>query len=135
MKISRCWLALSVVLSLASPARAQQSGTVAGIVIDDRTEQPIRGVTVYAENQSTVVETDADGRFTLSVPSGRQTIIASVTGYALVTTDIDVATAPVDVTFRLSEGAGRYTALVTVSASAGGESDSVPGATSLYGRR
>jgi hypothetical protein len=135
MKISGCWLALSVVLSLASPARAQQSGMVAGTVIDDRTEQPIRGVTVYAENQSTVAETDADGRFTLSVPSGRQTIIASVTGYALVTTDIDVATAPVDVTFRLSEGAGRYTDLVTVSASAGGESDSVPGATSLYGRR
>src|SRR5215470_8926157 len=129
MNRSRCWCALLVVLSVASPARAQ-SGTVAGIVIDDRTEQPISGVTVYAENQSTVAETDADGRFTLSVPSGRRTIIASVIGYAAVTTDIDVATALVDVTIRLSE-AGRYTDRVTVSASAGGESDSVPGATSF----
>jgi len=133
MKSSRYWCALLVVLSVASPAHAQ-SGTVAGIVIDDRTEQPISGVTVYAENQSTVAETDADGRFKLSVPSGRRTIVASVIGYALVTTDIDVRTAPVDVTIRLSEGAARYTDRVTVSASAGGESDSVPGATSFYGR-
>lgn len=133
MKSSRCWFALSVVLCVASPARAQ-SGTVAGIVIDDRTEQPIKGVTVYAENQPAVAETDADGRFTLSVPSGPRTIIASVIGYALVTTDVEVATALVEVTIRLPEGAGRYTDRVIVSASAGGESDSVPGATSLYGR-
>ena len=134
MKSSRCWFALSVVLCVASPARAQSATVVAGIVIDDRTEQPIRGVTVYAENQSTVAETDADGRFTLSLPSGRWTIIASVIGYALVSADIEVATAPVELTIRLSEGVGRYTDRVTVSAPAGGASDSVPGATSLYGR-
>ena len=65
-------------LNLAAPAPAQtEKGTIAGIVIDDRTEQPIRGVSVYLENQPLVVETDANGRFSLDAPRGRQTIAAS----------------------------------------------------------
>jgi hypothetical protein len=111
-----------------------QTGSVTGIVIDDRTDRPIRGVSIYAEHQSIVVETDADGRFTLVLPQGRQTIVASVIGYALLRTDVDVAVTPLDMTIRLSEGAGAYAERVTVSGSLGGESDSVPGSTSLYGR-
>jgi len=66
-------------ISLAAPAHAQtEKGTIAGIVIDDRTEQPIRGVSVYLENQPVVVETDANGRFSLDALRGRQTIAASV---------------------------------------------------------
>ena len=68
------------------------------------------------------------------VPRGRQTVTASVIGYALLSTDIDVADAPMDMTIRLSEGAGAYTERVTVSGSLRGESDSVPGGTSLHGR-
>ncbi|HEY7450476.1 MAG TPA: TonB-dependent receptor [Vicinamibacterales bacterium] len=120
-------------LCLAVPAVAQTSG-VAGLVIDDRTEKPIKGVMVYVENQSSGAETDADGRFSLVVPQGRQTIVASVIGYAVLRSDIDVAAAPLDMTIRLSEGAGAYTERVTVSGSLRGESDSVPGSTSLYGR-
>jgi hypothetical protein len=133
MKTCLCWAALFLVLSVAAPASAQ-TGTVAGIVIDDRTEQPIKGVSVYAENQPTVVETDASGRFSLSVPEGRQTIVASVIGYALLRTDVEVAAAPLELMIRLSEGPGAYTERVTVSGSLRRESDSVPGSTSLYGR-
>jgi hypothetical protein len=107
---------------------------VSGIVIDDRTEKPIKGVLVYVEHQSVFAETNDDGRFSLSVPRGRQTVTASVIGYALLQTDIDVAAAPIDVTFRLSEGAGAYTERLTVSGSLRTESDSVPGSTSLHGR-
>ena len=122
-------------ISLAAPAHAQtEKGTIAGIVIDDRTEQPIRGVSVYLENQGVVVETDANGRFTLDAPRGRQTIAASVIGYALVRTEIDVAEAPLDMTLRLSAGAGAYTERVNVSGSLRGESDSIAGSTTLYGR-
>ena len=78
-------------------------------MIDDRTEQPIKGVSVSVESQSIGAETDTDGRFSLSVPRGRQTIAASVIGYALLTTDVEVADAPLDMTIRLSEGAGAYT--------------------------
>ena len=99
-------------LCLAAPAQAQTgsvqalTGTIAGVVIDDRTEQPIRGVSVYVESQANIVETDANGRFSLTAPRGPQTIIASVIGYALLRADIEVAEAPLDMTIRLSEGAG-----------------------------
>ena len=79
-----------------------------------------------------LTETAADGRFNLTVPQGRQTIVASVIGYALLRTDVDVAAMPLDMTIRLSEGAGAYAERVTVSGSLRGESDSVPGSTSLY---
>lgn len=123
---------LLVTVCLTTDAFAQT--TVAGIVIDDRTEKPITGVLVYVEHQSVFAETDDDGRFSLSVPRGQHTITASVIGYALLQTDIDVAAAPIDLTIRLSEGAGAYTERVTVSGSLRTESDSVPGSTSLHGR-
>ena len=137
----------AVAICLAVPAHAQpitaplppvtaqaQTGTIAGLVIDDRTEQPIKGVAIYVESQSIVAETDTNGRFSLSVPRGRQTIAASVIGYALLRTEVEVAAAPLEMTIRLSEGAGAYTERVTVSGSLRRESDSVPGGTSLYGR-
>ena len=132
MKTRYGWSAL---FALCITARAfAQTGTVAGLVIDDRTDQPIKGVSVYVENQASVAETDAAGRFSLVVPQGRQTIVASVIGYALLRTDVDVGAAAVDMTIRLSEGAGAYAERVTVAGSLQGESDSVPGGTSLYGR-
>jgi CarboxypepD_reg-like domain len=132
MKTHYSWSAL---FALCITARAfAQTGTVAGLVIDDRTDQPIKGVSVYVENQASVAETDAAGRFSLVVPQGRQTIVASVIGYALLRTDVDVAAAPLDLMIRLSEGAGAYAERVTVAGSLQSESDSVPGGTSLYGR-
>ena len=91
-------------------------------------------MTVYVEGVSNSAETDANGRFSLMAPRGRQTIAASVIGYALLRTEIDVADAPLDMTIRLSEGAGAYTESVSVSGSLRRESDSVAGGTSLYGR-
>ena len=124
---------VAVTLGLGTPVAAQTT-TVAGIVIDDRTERPVKGVVIYVEGQSSVAETDAEGRFSLMVPQGHQTLNASVIGYALLTTAIDVGAAPLDMTIRLSEGAGAYTERVTVSGSLRAESDAVPGSTSLHGR-
>src|SRR5689334_8021356 len=123
---------LLVTICLSSVASAQT--LVSGTVIDDRTEKAIRGVLVYVEHHSIFVETDEDGRFSMSVPNGKHTITASVIGYALLQTDLDIGVAPVDLTIRLSEGAGAYTERVTVSGSLRAESDSVPGSTSLHGR-
>jgi TonB-dependent receptor-like protein/carboxypeptidase-like protein len=123
---------LLVTVCVTTEASAQTA--VAGIVIDDRTETPIKGVLVYVEHQAVFAETDDDGRFSLSVPRGQHTITASVIGYALLQTEIDVAAAPIDLTIRLSDGAGAYTERLTVSGSLRTESDSVPGSTSLHGR-
>jgi hypothetical protein len=76
---------LLVCIWLVVPADAQvtsasvATGSVVGLVIDARTEQPIKGVVVYVEGQPGVAERDADGRFSMLVPRGRQTINASVT--------------------------------------------------------
>jgi hypothetical protein len=125
-------IGLLLVTVLATDAWAQT--VVSGTVIDDRTEKPIRGVLVYVEQQSILGETDADGHFSLTVPRGQHTITASVIGYALLQTDIDVGAAAIDLTIRLSEGAGAYTERLTVSGSLRGESEAVPGSTSLHGR-
>jgi len=132
VKASRVCGLLLVTVCVATDVFAQTA--LAGIVIDDRTEKPIKGVLVYVEHQSVFAETDDDGRFSLSVPRGQHTITASVIGYALLQTDIEVAAAPIDLTIRLSEGAGAYTERLTVSGSLRTESDSVPGSTSLHGR-
>ena len=132
--------AVALAICLAAPAYAQpaavqsQTGTIAGVVIDDRTGQPIKGVSISVESQSIGAETDSNGRFSLSAPRGRQTITASLIGYALLTTDIELADAPLEMTIRLSAGAGAYTEKVTVSGSLRREADSVPGGTSVYGR-
>jgi len=123
-----------LLVCLATAALAQTGVIVSGIVIDDRTEAPIRGVAIYVEGASNTTETDADGRFSVMVTRGRQTIAASVIGYALLRTDVEVGDAPLDMTIRLSEGAGAYTERVNVSGSLRAESDSVPGSTSLHGR-
>jgi hypothetical protein len=123
---------LLVTVCLASVASAQT--LVSGIVIDDRTEKAIRGVLVYVEHQPIFVATDEEGRFSMSVPIGKHTVTASVIGYALLQTDVEITAAPVDLTIRLSEGAGAYTERLTVSGSLRAESDSVPGSTSLHGR-
>ena len=129
-----------VVIALAAPLEAQSSAApaqtqrVAGLVIDHRTEQPISGVLVYVENPPMVATTDASGRFSLALPPGQYTINASVIGYALLHTDVNVGAAPLEMTIRLSEGAGAYTERVTVSGSLRGDSDVTAGATSLHGR-
>jgi hypothetical protein len=123
---------LLVTMCVATHASAQT--VVAGTVIDDRTEKPIKGVVVSVEHQSILAETDADGRFSLTVPRGTYTITASIIGYALLQTDVEVGAAPIDLTIRLSEGAGAYAERLTVSGSLRAESDSVPGSTALHGR-
>ena len=109
--------ALVVLVTFCATPVLAQNGTVSGVVIDDRTERPIKGVLVYVEGQQTLVETDADGRFGMMAPLGPQTITASVIGYALLTTDIALTAAPIDMTIWLSEGAGAYKESVTVSGS------------------
>ena len=130
------WRLPSVLLFAISAAMSPrvQTGIVAGVIIDDRTQQPIRGVQVYVQNQSATTETDAAGRFTLTLSRGRQTITASMIGYALLQVDVEVGDVPLDLTLRLLEGAGAHTERVTVAGSLRSEFDSVPAATSLHGR-
>src|SRR5438552_4408426 len=63
---------------------AQPSRTITGRVIADDTGDPLHNarVSLSPSAQGTpVVLSDSDGRFTLTVPAGRYSVVASKTGY------------------------------------------------------
>src|SRR5262245_6514971 len=103
-------------MSLGAPAWGQ-AGTVGGTVVDDRTDRPISGVLVYVDTHSAAAETDVNGRFTLMAARGRHTVTASVIGYALLQTEVEVGDMPIELTIRLLEGAGTHAERVTVAGS------------------
>lgn len=88
--------------------------SIRGQVVEADTGLPLAGVTVAAERSAAVVETDADGRFTLPVSPGRHTLVVSMVGYALVRRAVDTTTAGTLVV-SLAPGTGTYTETVTVA--------------------
>lgn len=67
-----------VFLLLAFPAMLfSQTKTVAGTVTDE-TNNPLPGVSVTVKGSSTGVSTDANGKFTISVPNGGTLVLSSV---------------------------------------------------------
>lgn len=127
-------ITLTVALLVCGAAlAAAQPGTISGTVLDDRTGQPLKDVLIYVENQPAFAESDADGRFTLTVPAGKQTVVASLIGYAMAKTEV-TATGGATVTIRLSEGAGTYTERVSVTGALARQAEDSPGGGALYGR-
>ena len=128
-------LLIAVLGLLAPPPVGAQSPTVTGVVLDDRTGQPIRDVLVYVESQAFLTNTDAEGRFALALPPGDYSLVASMIGYALLRAPVTVVERTVvPVTFRLSEGAGTFTERVTVTGDRSVGSQQAPGASALHGR-
>src|SRR5262245_14444070 len=128
--------ALVVLLLVASvtPIRAQ-SGTVAGRVVDARTDQSLAHVLVHVEQQPVFAESDSNGQFRLSLPPGKYTIAASLIGYAVLRHTVNiVANVSQEIILELSEGAGAYEEHVTVAGTAQHEAESAPGAAVLHGR-
>ena len=127
---------IALVAALAvclAPAAFAQTASITGTVVDDRTGQPLKAVLVYVENQPAIGESDADGRFTLSVPGGRHTVVASLIGYAMAKVDV-TTTGGTPLTIRLSEGAGTYTEQVTVVGASQQRASEAPGGGALFGR-
>ena len=133
-RVLRVFVALLALGVVAAPAAAQDD-TVTGVVLDDRTGQPIRGVLVYVESQPVLTTTDADGRFSLLLAPGNYSIVASMVGYALLRAQVSVTErSVVPVTFRLSEGAGAFTDRISVAGDRRVGVEAEPGASALHGR-
>jgi len=79
-------------LLLAGVANAQDSGTVAGVVVSSWDATPLSGVTVTVRGTTLAVQADANGRFTLkNVPPGEQVLRFSKSGFAAaVVTEVHV---------------------------------------------
>ncbi len=79
----------------AAPAMAQapKPATIAGVVIDAGTKQPIPGARLSANQAQSVADTS--GRFTLRVAVGRVAVLVEAPGYFALATDLDVPAAGV----------------------------------------
>lgn len=95
---------LRVVLLLFIGTQAMaQNRDVTGVVRDKDTSEPISGVNVVIKGTATGTATDAEGKFTLSIPADGNTLIFSFIGYA--TKEVTIpASNVVDVTLESAAG-------------------------------
>lgn len=77
-------LLLAFVLVLFSVVSFAQSKTISGTITDGVTKEKLMGATVVVKGSNPVVgtATDADGKFTLTLPADAKNITISYTGYA-----------------------------------------------------
>ena len=89
--VSKIYVLIIACLLTAFGVEAQ-SGKVTGKVLNERNE-PLPGVTVKVDGSQGGTSTDVEGRFTLTVSSGKKyTITFSAVGYAAKTIDeVEVA--------------------------------------------
>ncbi len=74
-----CLLFLCIAPNIAS-CQSKPSITVSGKVLDER-EQPLIGVSVKLKNSDVGAATNAEGRFTISVPNDKRVLVLSYLGY------------------------------------------------------
>lgn len=132
----RVFLAVALVmLTLTATVDATQVVTLSGRVIDARTGEAIAGVDVTVDHQPLSARTDAEGRFSLSVPPGEYTLVVSPVGFAVLRQSVTVvAGRPAAITLTLSEGAGSFEERVTVAGTPAAGAGTAPGVTVLHGR-
>lgn len=81
-----------------------QTVPIEGIVVDERTGEPLPGVTVYIGELQRGAATGLDGTFRVdNVPHGTYTVRISSVGYRTLHREIETADPPESVTFRLQE--------------------------------
>src|SRR5688500_18923083 len=75
----------------AAPARAQQTGTLSGVVTNAGTLRPLAGVQVHIPGTGLGTLTAANGRYQLvNVPAGEVTVVAEMIGFARQTRTVRV---------------------------------------------
>jgi len=103
----------------ASIASAQQTGKIAGKVIDKKTGETLIGLTVKVEGLSIGAATDVEGRFVLgSLPQGKYTLVFKYIGYQTKTiSDVEVkAGALTPLNISMDESSSQTLAEVVVTA-------------------
>src|SRR5262245_49952839 len=70
-----------LLLLLAAFTVFAQNRTLTGKVTDSKDGSPLSGVSVTVKGSSTGVQTDANGNFSISVPSNAKTLVFSYVGF------------------------------------------------------
>ncbi|MDT8323427.1 MAG: DUF5686 family protein [Bacteroidota bacterium] len=97
MKLSTIALLL---LAISASLHAQQR--VTGTVFDAGSGEALQFANVWVKDSHTGTTTDRNGRFTLQLPRGNHTIVASYIGYRSRTQSIEIPGSS-DITFRLTQ--------------------------------
>lgn len=85
---SYCRLGFALLLATAAFPQAPTTGTVSGTIFDAANGQPLRGVKVEANGQSTSdMVTDTDGRFRVVLPAGKYKLRFTVETHLETTVD------------------------------------------------
>ena len=79
-KILHLSLVLSLMLLLLPPAVQAQERTITGTILSEDNKTPLSGVTVRVKGTRRVVQTDANGKFSIKVNPG-ETLQVSYVGY------------------------------------------------------
>src|SRR6185503_14799398 len=105
-----------VLLLLSCPLFAQSRSVVLrGRVVDANTGEAMANVRVVAKLNDKTTITDANGAFTLELPTGPQELYITTVTYGLVKKTINVRTGTNEVEIALNEDAAALTERVTVA--------------------
>ncbi|GHU98247.1 collagen-binding protein [Bacteroidia bacterium] len=117
------FLVLSFLFLLCQSAWAQRSGTVQGVVSDNKTRTPMAGAVIELRNDDKPDQapkgavTDSKGSFTISgVPYGQYSIKASFLGYTTYTDKLAVSSPSTTFNIRMEPGAVELEAVNTSAA-------------------
>ncbi|HEX8349152.1 MAG TPA: carboxypeptidase-like regulatory domain-containing protein, partial [Hymenobacter sp.] len=88
------------VVSLVSASYAQaidavNAQAVTGTITDDADHSPLPGVTVVVRGTTTGASTDSNGKFSLTLPAGNNTLLISAVGYQSQTVNVTSGTVSV----------------------------------------
>jgi iron complex outermembrane receptor protein len=100
----RTHLLLILVLLCTGVSVMAQTRQVSGIINDAQNNTPLAGVTVSGPGK-TSAQTNADGKFSISVPAGKVTLTFTYVGYEPETMTVAAGTSSVTVSLDVKEGA------------------------------
>lgn len=80
---------------------ASATGRVSGVVTNVLDGKPVAGVWVSTEDGLTKVQTDGQGAWELTLPSGRANLVAAGDGYLSVTAEAGIGTRPMEQDFAI----------------------------------
>ncbi|HEX2078930.1 MAG TPA: SusC/RagA family TonB-linked outer membrane protein [Longimicrobium sp.] len=84
--LRRTCAVLALLAAAATPAAAQQRGTLVGTVVEAGSQRPLAGAQVQVQGTTLFTITGSDGRYRLpNVPAGTHSVRAQLLGFAAVT--------------------------------------------------
>lgn len=101
----RTHLLLILVLLCTGVTAIAQTRQVSGIITDAQNNTPLVGVTVSESGKTISTQTNAEGRFTLTVSAGKVTLNFSYVGYEMQRVTVAAGTSSVTVSLDVKEGA------------------------------